>query len=104
MDCALARAYARQVQATFPDGLELSWNQPADPGPKVKVTKFGAVTGRTDGTIVDRDADLYIDYSFGTFLFEHQFMIDGGGDGADFATAGDSGSLVVDRTRSGRSP
>lgn len=97
VDCAMAPMLTpAMVQATFPDGLALSGNQPADPGPNAKVTKLGAVTGRTYGTIVDRDAALYIDYSFGTFLFEHQFMIDGGSDGTDFATAGDSGSLVVD--------
>lgn len=97
VDCAMApMTTPTKAQATFPDGLALSGDRPADPVAYAKVTKFGAVTGRTYGTVVDTDADLYIDYSFGMFRFEHQFMIDGGSAGPDFATAGDSGSLVVD--------
>jgi hypothetical protein len=66
------------------------------------VYKIGAVTDYREGTIVDTAVDLYIDYSFGTFLFENQILIDGGKDpdGEDdqkvFAAAGDSGSLVFD--------
>jgi len=97
VDCALALLQnAEKVQATFPDDLKLSSSAPITPTPG-KVTKLGAVTGRTYGTIVDIDADLYIDYSFGTFLLEHQVMIDGGSDTDLFAAAGDSGSIVVDQ-------
>ena len=63
----------------------------------MKVVKFGAVTGRTEGNIVDTDLDLYVNYSFGTFLFKRQVLIDVREDGSDnFATAGDSGSIVID--------
>ena len=51
------------------------------------------------GVVVDIDADFYIDYGFGTFLFTNQVVIDGkgGGNFKDiFATDGDSGSIVVD--------
>jgi hypothetical protein len=97
VDCALALLpTGAKVQATFPDGLALSPDGPADPQSDTKVTKFGAATGRTNGAIVDTDADLYIDYSFGTFRFEHQVIIDSGSDDIYFAAAGDSGSLVVD--------
>jgi len=97
VDCAVAVMPApTKVQPTFPDGLVLSAGDPAEPLLDMKVTKLGAVTGRTYGIIVDSDADLYIDYSFGTFRFEHQIMIDGGSADTDFAAAGDSGSIVVD--------
>jgi hypothetical protein len=97
VDCALALLPTdNKVQATFPQDFKLSTNTPADPHAEAKVTKFGAVTARTEGTIVDTDVDLYMDYSFGTFYFEHQVMIDGGWGGPYFAAAGDSGSLVVD--------
>lgn len=86
----------REVQAAFPGGLTLSSNGPITPVPNMKVTKVGATTHRTDGIVVDVHADLYVDYSFGTFLFEQQIMIEGGTDGYDFASGGDSGSIVVD--------
>lgn len=66
------------------------------------VHKTGAVTGYREGEIVDTAMDLYIDYSFGTFLFKNQILIDGGreldlsDETTAFAAAGDSGSLVFD--------
>jgi hypothetical protein len=65
----------------------------------MKVAKIGAATGITYGTIVDVDADLFVDYSFGTFRFSNQIGIDGKIDGQNedvFATEGDSGAIVVD--------
>ena len=120
VDCALARlnGTTREMHVAFPDGYVLSPG-PIKPDRDMKVTKFGATTHRTYGTIVDTDADLYIDYSFGTFRFEHQLMIEGdekpdsqrhGGPEslgyaaeADrvFARSGDSGSVVLD-TATGR--
>ncbi len=101
VDCALAlltEEAKAKVQATFPDGSKLSASDPADSTRGMRVRKFGAVTGRTEGAIVDTDVDLYIDYSFGTFLFTDQVMIDSGGDDNQFATAGDSGSIVIDQS------
>jgi hypothetical protein len=65
------------------------------PQKNMKVVKVGAVTGRTFGTILDVDVELYIDYSFGTFRFQKQVIIDGG-QNFRFARGGDSGSIVVD--------
>ena len=48
-----------------------------------------------NGAIVDLSADFLIDYSFGTFQFERQLLIERRGGGA-FADDGDSGSLVLD--------
>jgi hypothetical protein len=113
VDCALAvlPLNGNKVHAMFPDGFKLSPDGPDDPKPDMKVTKFGGVTHQTSGTIVDTDVDLCIEYSFGTFRFEHQVMIDGGciGDGGctdddgednvnHFAAAGDSGSIVIDES------
>jgi hypothetical protein len=97
-DCAVAALPKDQtkVHAKFPDGLAVNPNGPIGPARDRKVAKFGAATFRTDGSVVDVDADLYIDYSFGTFRFEHQVMIDGGTGPDDFARNGDSGSIVVD--------
>jgi hypothetical protein len=96
VDCAVAPTLSNTVQATFPAGFALSPGGPADPTPRMNVTKFGAATERTYGNIVDIDADLNIDYSFGTFRFDHQVIIESGKDNEPFATAGDSGSIVVD--------
>lgn len=96
VDCAVARLTAERVPPTFPDGtLTLYSGDVVPPERGMKVQKFGAATGLTHGTIVDVDADLYVDYSFGTFLFEHQVIIEGVPDEEEFASAGDSGSLVV---------
>ena len=59
------------------------------------VLKVGRATGLSYGAIVDLSADFLIDYSFGTFQFERQLLIERRGGGA-FADDGDSGSLVLD--------
>jgi hypothetical protein len=63
----------------------------ADRGQKVQ--KDGAITGLTSGTVVDTNADFYVEYSFGTFLFADQIVIEGDAD--EFAADGDSGSIVI---------
>jgi hypothetical protein len=98
IDCAIVPLPQpnHQVQTTFPDGGRLSSPALITPDIGMRVTKFGPITGRTRGTIVDTQVDLYVDYAFGTFLFREQVMIDGGDTPDYFAAAGDSGSLVVD--------
>ncbi len=75
------------MRLVSPDAAKLEFGMP--------VRKFGAGTGLTSGAIVDTDVDLYVDYSFGTFLFEHQVVIQSSEDGKEFATGGDSGSVVI---------
>jgi hypothetical protein len=99
-DCALAVLVPQERQAEPADQYAeryqpLKSETPAAPCCDMKVVKVGAVTGPTDGTIVDVDAELYVDYSFGTFRFQKQVVIDGGPD-CEFARSGDSGSLVVE--------
>jgi hypothetical protein len=104
VDCALAKlpADSRSVSEKFQErntgqtrGFPWVSAGTADPKLKMKVDKVGAVTGRTSGVIVDVDVELYVDYSFGTFRFEKQVMIEGW-KGSLFARGGDSGSIVID--------
>jgi hypothetical protein len=103
VDCALAEVTDRnKVYAAFPDelGKVLFPDRPLDNlrGLGTKVKKFGAITGLTNGTIVDLDADFFVDYSFGTFRLNSQIVIDGQirGQSKDvFASDGDSGSLLI---------
>ncbi len=99
-DCAIARLKDRDsIPATFPDGtVRLTSPDAVAPEIGMYVRKFGAGTGLTRGAIVDTDVDLYVDYSFGTFLFEHQVVIQSSEDGKEFATGGDSGSIVIAAT------
>lgn len=98
-DCAVALLPSNtDVQTAFPDDFKLSPGGSANPTPCMQVTKFGAITHRTRGSIVDTDVDLYVDYSFGTFRLEHQVMIDSGDWSEPFAAAGDSGSIAIDES------
>jgi hypothetical protein len=93
-DCALAKIKKRkrkEVLTTFP--MENLEPDPMEPACRMKVEKFGAATGLTTGNIVDTRTDLYVDTSFGRFRFKDQIVIDGG-KGQEFATEGDSGSIV----------
>jgi hypothetical protein len=93
VDCALASMEAYEGQHIL--------SKPAAPTRGAQVTKTGAFTGKTHGTIVDIDADFYIDYSFGTFHFTNQVVIDGKSNKNEndvFATDGDSGSIVFTDT------
>ena len=105
-DCAIARVKDRDsVPATFPDGtVRLTSPDAIAPEIGMHVSKFGAGTGLTHGTIVDMDVDLYVDYSFGTFLFDHQIVIESSEDSREFATGGDSGSVDRHRARRERGP
>jgi hypothetical protein len=95
VDCALATIRnQKDVRAIFPAEIgALTSNAPIHPTRGMPVVKVGSSTGRTQGTIVDIDADLYVDYSFGTFRFNNQIIIEG--ENGNFATAGDSGSILV---------
>jgi hypothetical protein len=97
VDCAMVKLPRsnHKVPTSFPDGHKLSSATVITPDIGMPVTKFGAITARTEGIIVDVSLDLYVDYFFGTFLLENQVMIQGTNDPNHFATGGDSGSLVV---------
>lgn len=63
---------------------------------QAKVTKHGAATGKTDGTVIGRDFSFLMPYSpTQVALFEKQILITGAS-AKKFAKRGDSGSLVLD--------
>jgi hypothetical protein len=96
VDCAMVcLPQPNHGLTTFADELRLSRDSSIIPDVGMPVTKYGGITGPTDGKIVDTQVDLYVDYGFGTFLFRDQVMIDGRNSDKPFAAAGDSGSLVV---------
>ena len=60
------------------------------------VHKFGRTTGYTVGRITSVATNVQLRYETGLFTFTNQIFIEGMG--APFSGAGDSGSLIVDRT------
>lgn len=101
VDCALARiSQPGRVQPSFPRSIERKRKRkPILPRLDMQVHKCGAATGTTEGTIVDISADLYVDYSFGRFLFSNQVVIEGNESFPEVATPGDSGSLVLEEIK-----
>jgi hypothetical protein len=96
VDCALAQINKRtNLPAKFPRSIRPLNPDPIEPDIHMKVQKFGAATGVSSGTIVDVHADLYVDTSFGRFRFNDQIVIEARKD-PEFATEGDSGSIVWD--------
>jgi len=94
-DCALARINGyKTVTAVFPASFGDPKPSPKDPQRQMRVTKLGAATQITHGTIKDVSADPDVDYDFGTFHFVNQILVEGDDD--NFAIAGDSGSIIVD--------
>lgn len=64
---------------------------------QMPVAKVGRTTSYTTGTIRDVSADVRIQYQAGVLLFTGQVLVVG--DRGAFSAQGDSGSLVVHRTR-----
>ena len=61
------------------------------------VQKFGRTTGYSAGQITSIDTDVTVQYETGKFSFGGQIIVVGL-DGQAFSGAGDSGSLIVERT------
>ena len=61
------------------------------------VQKFGRTTDYTAGQVTSVDTDVTVQYETGNFTFGGQMIIVGLG-GKPFSGAGDSGSLIVERT------
>jgi hypothetical protein len=61
------------------------------------VQKFGRTTGYSAGQITSIDTDVTVQYETGNFSFGGQIIVVGL-DGQAFSGAGDSGSLIVERT------
>ena len=99
VDCALARIEKEQVdrvKAEFPNWM-VETDQVMEPALGMKVYLVDAEGPGIAGRVMDISAHLRLDYSFGTYDFDQQIIIepeDGGGSFA-FAKPGDSGGLIV---------
>lgn len=61
------------------------------------VHKFGRTTSYTAGRVTSIDTDVSVQYDAGTYTFESQIIIVGLS-GQAFSDAGDSGSLILERS------
>ena len=61
------------------------------------VHKFGRTTGYRAGRIISVDTDVKVGYETGTYLFANQIIIHGL-NSQPFSAAGDSGSLILERS------
>jgi hypothetical protein len=92
VDCALARLN-RQKSMGVPKRI-------AKPTLNMKVVRSDE-SSPIIGTVVDVDAYLRMDYSFGTFDLEHQLLIESDDPSKAYARPGDSGALLVDDKETG---
>ena len=92
-DCALAYLEPAISASGVPDGAKYTVTTPGTPAPRARVVKTGPATGTTTGEIVDLDAEILVDYEFGTYTLTRQLAIQGVDD-KPFASDGDSGSIV----------
>jgi len=104
VDCAVLKVETGDVKPDFPPLIEGGdrtqvFEQPVHASRGMRVVKFGKTTGTTFGTIVDVNLSIQVDYSFGTFQFVEQVLIeaDPAKDGKKgwFAADGDSGAVVI---------
>lgn len=61
------------------------------------VEKFGRTTGYTVGRVTSVNTDVIVEYNVGELVFQRQIIIKGLNNQA-FSAAGDSGSLIVERS------
>jgi hypothetical protein len=61
------------------------------------VHKFGRTTGYTVGRITSINTDVKVQYNLGALVFKGQIIIKGLNN-QSFSAAGDSGSLIVERS------
>ncbi|MBI4907414.1 MAG: hypothetical protein HY820_27560 [Acidobacteria bacterium] len=97
VDCAVAKlSSSAEIGADLqlPDGDLLNHDEAFKPARRKTVWKHGGVTGLTEGKIVDLDADIFVEYSFGTFRFAHQILVESDRKKEPFAVDGDSGAPV----------
>jgi hypothetical protein len=96
VDCALAKL----LKPSLANNKILSIGAPqgtADAQIDMTVHKFGRTSGYSVGRISSVDTDVKLPYDIGTLTFTGQIIILGL-NGALFAAAGDSGSLILERS------
>jgi hypothetical protein len=95
VDCAIAKAaspnillkdilYIGAPSGTAPAAIDMS------------VHKFGRTTGYTVGQVTSVDTDVTVQYDLGNINFTGQIIVTG--TGQSFSNAGDSGSLILERS------
>jgi hypothetical protein len=92
-DCALAYLKPDVETTSVPARVTRAVSELAEPKLGGRVIKTGPVTGPTTGQIVDVDAEIVVDYEFGTYTLTQQIAIQSD-DAGPFASDGDSGCLV----------
>jgi hypothetical protein len=103
VDCAIAEVLAQTKidPRVMPRVGRLGSTSPIAAASGMEVEKSGRTTGYTRGTVFDVAADVNVDYedkdgnSF-TASFDNQILVVT--PGGSFSAAGDSGSLIVDRS------
>ena len=96
VDCAIAEANSTSVVTNkilfigAPKGVTAAQID-------MVVHKFGRTTGYRVGRITSVETDVNVGYEIGTLTFENQIIIVGL-NGKQFSAAGDSGSLILERT------
>lgn len=92
VDAAIAAPH--EVQDVTPDILGIGRLEGTkDVTLDEKVMKSGRTTRKTDGTVVDANATLRVQYQTGSYVFTDQMVIKG--DRGAFSAGGDSGSVIV---------
>lgn len=98
VDCAIAQV----ADVAIATNAILQIGPPAGSMPaamNMPVEKFGRTSGFTTGTIMSIAMSVTVAYDMGSLTFTDQIWIQGQG-GTPFSAAGDSGSLVLDRSSS----
>ena len=101
MDCAIAVLDGDHLANGRPLARvnKLRSGQPLVAAEEMPVMKVGRTTGYTEGEIFDISADVTVQYGLGNISFQDQILLRGTGGTAQFSAAGDSGSLIVHRTK-----
>lgn len=99
VDCAIAALLkpSLAVRTILPTVGNLASPQPIAAAVNMRVHKHGRTTGYRTGRVTDIAVDVNVGYDFGTARFTDQILVVGDA-GKSFSDAGDSGSLIVDRS------
>jgi hypothetical protein len=96
VDCAMAKVLANNLVSKnvlhigAPAGVEAA-------AIDMNVHKFGRTTSYTVGRVSSIDTDVTVGYETGNFTFQEQIIVVGT-QGTSFSAAGDSGSLIMERS------
>jgi hypothetical protein len=94
-DCAIASVTDQRLVSR--DILHIGTPQGTDAATlDMVVQKFGRTSGYTVGQVTSIDTDVVVPYDLGDLSFSGQIIIVGNG-ATPFSSAGDSGSLILDR-------